>query len=161
MDLYVIRHADALALGERNITQDADRPLSGKGEKQATALARGLQGHGVKLDLVLTSPLLRARQTAEGMLRHWSSPAPELKTCAELAPGVKPRALARVLNNLREESVALVGHQPDLSAWTAWLIGSKKAQVDFAKAGTAHIACGGEVRKGAGMLVWLITPAWL
>jgi phosphohistidine phosphatase SixA len=53
-----------------------------------------------------------------------------------------------------------VGHQPDLGEWTAWLIGSKKAHIDLAKAGVAFLACPDGTRKGGGSLVWLVTPDW-
>src|SRR5437879_1652525 len=117
MELYLIRHADALALGEKNIQTDADRPLSAEGEQQAKAVAGGLQRKGVALQLILTSPLLRARQTAEGIRKAWSGTPPEIKVCEELAPGKKPRKLARMLKDLEHQPVALVGHEPDLSTW--------------------------------------------
>jgi phosphohistidine phosphatase len=160
VDLYLIRHADAVSLGEGGVASDEERPLSGKGQNQAKALAESLQRQGVRLSKVLTSPLVRARQTAEGMLASWNGPRPELVLCAELEPGFQPKRLARRLNDLKADSIALVGHQPDMSAWAAWLIGSNKAQVDFAKAGTAYIACAAEARKGGGTLVWLVTPSW-
>src|SRR5262249_1281613 len=122
------------------------------GFAQARALAPALQQHGVRLEVVLTSPLLRARQTAEGLLEHWPDPKPELRQCDELAPDVKSSKLARFLRKLRKDSVALVGHQPDLSAHVAWLVGSKKAQLDVAKAGIARITCSDEPDKGTGVL---------
>jgi phosphohistidine phosphatase SixA len=54
-----------------------------------------------------------------------------------------------------------VGHQPDLGEFAAWLIGSKKAQIDIAKAGVAFIHCEKEVTKGGGSLEWLVPPEWL
>ncbi len=59
MDLYLIRHADALALGERGITDDAERPLSEQGESQAQTVGKVLHRQGVALDNIVTSPLLR------------------------------------------------------------------------------------------------------
>ena len=160
MDLYVIRHADALALGERGITEDADRPLSEVGETQAKAVGTGLQAKGLRPALIVTSPLVRARQTAEGIQRQFPAERPALQVAEELAPGVKPKQLARFLRGLTADAVALVGHQPDLGEWAAWLIGSKKAQVDLAKAGVALVSCPDGPRKGGGTLVWLVTPEW-
>jgi phosphohistidine phosphatase len=160
VDLYLIRHADALALGERGITQDSNRPLSEDGEAQAQALGTALQRRGVRLDKMITSPLLRARQTAEGMLRVWSAQLPEVQVCPALAPDARAKKLARFLRGLNGESVGLVGHQPHLGEWAAWIIGGKKARIDLAKAGVAHITCD-EPRKGTGTLVWLVTPEWL
>jgi phosphohistidine phosphatase len=161
MDLYLIRHADALPLSEGGITDDAERPLSKDGKAQAKKLGTALPRRQVQLELVLTSPLLRARQTAEGMLESWTPPKPELRLCDELAPGGSSKKLARFLRQSGAGSVALVGHQPDLGVHAAWLIGSKKAQVDFGKGGVGLITCQRRPRKGEGTLVWLVTPAWL
>ena len=60
------------------------------------------------------------------------------------------RKLARVLRALQCDSVALVGHQPDLGDFAAWLVGSRKAQIDFAKGGVAHLVCHDNPGKGAG-----------
>ena len=160
MDLYLIRHADALALGERGNTQDSERPLSDKGYAQAKLLGAWMQRKGIALDQIFTSPLLRAHQTAEGMVASLSSPPP-LQPCPELAPGEKPKRLAKVLRRWGAEKAALVGHIPDLPAFAAWLIGSKRAQIDLAKAGIAYINVADKPCKGGGVLVWLVTPDWL
>jgi len=161
MDLYIIRHADAVPLGEDGITDDEQRPLTGRGKKQAKAVARALQRRGVRLGLLYTSPLVRARETAEGILAAWDGPAPEPLPCDELAPGGKSKALARFLEGIDGQSIALVGHEPDLSEHVVWFMGSKKAQLALAKAGVAFLRFGDEIGKGTGTLVWLVTPAWM
>jgi phosphohistidine phosphatase len=161
MDLYLIRHADARPLGEEDGQHDAERPLSPAGQRQAEVLGARLQKLEPRLQLMVTSPLLRARQTAEGALQAWGQPAPSLQTCAELAPGGKPKKLARYLREQGVEVIGLVGHMPDLGQLAAWLIGSKKAQVEMAKSGVAYIPCPEGPGKGAGSLVWLVTPGWL
>jgi phosphohistidine phosphatase len=161
MDLYLIRHADAAPLGEGGVTQDEVRPLTEKGREQAKVLASGLNATGVHLGMVLTSPLLRARQTAEGMLQAWPHPIPELRICDELAPGSRRRKLSRFLRGVGSDKVALVGHQPDLGEFVGWLIANKKARLDLAKAGVAHVVCNPPLRKRDGTLVWLVTPDWL
>jgi len=160
MDLYLIRHADALALGERGNTQDSERPLSDKGYGQAKQVGAWFQRKGIALDQIFTSPLVRANQTAEGMTGPMS-PAPPIQLCPELAPGEKPKKLAKALKRWGGERAALVGHLPDLPAFAAWLIGSKRAQIDLAKAGIAFISVADEPQKGSGALVWLVTPEWL
>ncbi len=159
MDIYLIRHADALALGERGITADEDRQLSERGEAQSRAVGAALLRHGVTLDKVITSPFLRARQTAEEMLRSWPAPVPEVHVCADLVPDGKPKKLARFLRGLNVASVALVGHQPHLGIWTAWIIGGKKANIELAKAGVAHVTCD-KPQKGLGILHWMVNPEW-
>jgi phosphohistidine phosphatase len=160
MDLYLIRHADALPLGEEGITEDAARPLSNEGVAQCEVLAAALRHHGIHVDAIVTSPLVRAHQTAAGIVKSLPPPAAGTAECSELAPGGKRRKLAKFLRELGGNSVALVGHQPDLGKLAAWLIGNKDAQIDLAKGGMAHITCPDGPGKGAGILLALVTPDW-
>jgi phosphohistidine phosphatase len=160
MDLFLIRHAEAEPLGEGGVQDDAERPLTPAGRESCKPLAEALLRIGIRLDRVAASPLLRARQTAEELLANWPAPLPPLDLCDALAPGAKPRKLARYLWKKGAGSVALVGHMPDLAEHAAWLIGSKKAQLNLAKAGAAKIECEKLPAKGSGVLTWLITPAW-
>ena len=82
-------------------------------------------------------------------------------TREELTPGGRVREVARFLNSLNEQSVAIVGHQPDLSRYCAWLIGNKQVRIAFAKAGAALIRTEGMIQKGSGELIWLVTPEWV
>lgn len=157
MDLYLIRHADALPLGERGTDDDWDRPLSAKGEKQSAALGKMLQRRGVVLDQLVASPLLRAQQTAQ-ILRRQLQRKPEVLTAEALAPDGKFRKLGKFLRVLEGQSFGLVGHMPHLAEWTGWLIGARDLQLEFAKAGVAHVHCGELPAKGLGVLHWLVTP---
>jgi phosphohistidine phosphatase len=160
MDLYIIRHAEAQPLGEGGIENDEDRPLTEAGHAQCGPLAAALQRQGVRLDRVVTSPLLRARQTAEGLISSLAPPLPELHTCDHLALDGKRRKLTRFLAGLEAQSVAIVGHMPDLSIYAGWLIGSKLTHIDIAKAGVACIRFKDVPDKHAGTLLWLVTPEW-
>ncbi|MHB1426385.1 MAG: phosphohistidine phosphatase SixA [Gemmataceae bacterium] len=160
MDLYIIRHAEAQMLGEGGIEDDADRPLTKAGQAQCGPLAAALQRQGVHLERIVTSPLLRARQTADGMLAELAEPKPGLHICDHLAPGGKRKKLTRFLNGLGTQEVAVVGHIPDLADYAAWLIGSIEARLDLAKAGVASIHFEDEIDKGAGTLTWMVTPQW-
>jgi phosphohistidine phosphatase len=159
MDLYLIRHAEAKALGEDGITKDEERTLTGAGEAQARRLADVLRRRNIQFGVLATSPLTRAQQTAESIARHWPEPAPQIQVRDELAPGEKPKKLARYLRSLGNGSVALVGHMPDLAQFLGWLIGSRKAQIDLGKAGVAFVRCE-DIRKGEGELEWLVTSDW-
>lgn len=161
MDIYLIRHAEAKPRDEDGVERDEERPLTETGEAQSRELAAGLQRRGVELHLLLSSPLVRAKQTAEAMRKQWSLPVPELQLCDDLAPGLRPRKLAKLLRDLKGQAVGLVGHMPDLAELACWLIGGKKAQIDLAKAGVARISCTKGPRKGEGILVWLVTPEWM
>jgi phosphohistidine phosphatase len=160
VELYLIRHADALALGERGITNDEDRPLSERGETQAEATAKAMQARGIALDKLIASPLVRARQTAEIMLRVWSKPELILETCDDLALNGKPRKLSKYLMKSGGEKMGLVGHMPQLGEFAGWLLGAKKAQIQLAKSGIALVTCGDLPSKGMGELQWLVTPEW-
>ena len=159
MELYLIRHAEAAPVGERGITDDAERPLTAKGETQAAAVGKVLQRRGIVLNKLVVSPLLRAQQTANILARHLQ-PAPETITSDGLVNGAKPRKLAKLLRSLEGERFGLVGHMPQLAEWAGWLIGAKKAQLDIAKAGIAQLVCGELPGKGLGTLRLVVTPEW-
>jgi phosphohistidine phosphatase len=160
MNLYIIRHADALPRGQDGVA-DEERPLTDKGREQCRKVAQALLRHGAVLNSLISSPLVRAQQTAEEIRQHWSPSAPTLQVCEELAPGRRFKKLVRWLVGLGEENVGLVGHEPDLSKFIAWLIGSKQAQLNLVKAGVAAVACDGTLTKGCGTLQWLVTPKWM
>lgn len=160
MDLYIIRHAEAQPLGEGGIKNDEDRPLTAAGHAQCKPLAAALQRQGVRLQRIVTSPLLRARQTAEDLLQELAAPKPELHVCDHLAPDGKRKKLTRFLRGLGAQSIAIVGHNPDLGLYAGWLIGSRRAQIDLAKAGVAYVHFDEEPDKGAGVLQWMASPQW-
>jgi phosphohistidine phosphatase len=161
MHLYIVRHADALAVGEQGVATDEDRPLSERGQQQARLLAQTLKRLGVAVDQVLTSPLRRSVQTAEELARTLQASRLGLVTCDELAPGYSPKKLAKALLKVDGENILLVGHEPGLSHFTAWLIGAKDARLEFSKGGAAFVLCDVQPQKGAGTLEWLVTSKWL
>jgi phosphohistidine phosphatase len=161
VELYLIRHAEAVPVGEGGVVDDAERPLTESGRLQARSLARILASKNIRFDAVLTSPLARAKETAEEIVQSLPVPIPALQVCDHLAPGGKRKRLARSLEKLGFFKVGLVGHQPDLEYFAAWLIGSRKAQIVLEKAGIAYIPCYEKVLKGQGTLGWLMTPEWL
>ncbi|MFO0842047.1 MAG: phosphohistidine phosphatase SixA [Gemmataceae bacterium] len=158
MHLYAIRHADAVPLGERGIRRDEDRPLTEAGHAQSRTLAVALKKLGVKLDRLLTSPLVRARETAEGVRKHWGGAAPQIVACDLLAPGAKKRELLERLREQHVDSLAIVGHNPDLSELVGWFLGDKRAGISLEKAGLACVEFEAIPGKGSGHLAWLLTP---
>jgi phosphohistidine phosphatase len=114
MLLYVVRHAEA-APGE----PDELRALTPAGREQAQALAERLVRDGTRLDAVLSSPLLRARETAAAI-------AKELGVVVQVDEGLAPGATAASVRAAiagRGEAVAIVGHQPDCSELVSELSG--------------------------------------
>jgi phosphohistidine phosphatase len=161
MKLYVIRHAEAVLLETEGVSSDEERYLTPAGQASLPPLARTMRRIGATFARILTSPLVRAKQTAEGIVAHWGGKAPPLSETPLLAPGAKKQDLLAHLRELGEESVAVVGHNPDLSELVGWLIGDKDVNISLKKSGVALVEFKEEVDKGTGRLTWLITPAWL
>jgi phosphohistidine phosphatase len=160
MNLYLIRHAEAAPLGADGVTCDEDRPLTDAGRVQAKSLGASFRKRGLRFDAIVTSPLLRARQTSDEFVAALKEPAPPVLVFDEIGFEVRPRKICKYLIELpASDAVAIVGHQPGLSRFAAWLAGSKKAQIDLAKAGFAHLTCD-EPDKGAAELIALVPPEW-
>jgi phosphohistidine phosphatase len=157
--LYLIRHAEAVPHGNPNY-EDDERPLLDIGRKQARELGAALLAHGVRFDAVISSPLPRALATAEEILFAMGPNTIEVKTSPALAPGGKMRKIDRLLLKTEGESIALVGHQPDLGMCVGRLIGSKKAAIALDKPGVACIACQDPPGKDCGELIWVINRRW-
>jgi phosphohistidine phosphatase len=114
VQLYLVRHAEA-ADGE----PDDLRPLTAEGREAARALGRKLADDGVRPDAVLTSPLLRARETGRELARPAGL---EAEPDERLAPGATAEAVREAAGE-RGETVVVVGHQPDCSQIAAALTG--------------------------------------
>lgn len=156
MQLLLVRHAEAVDLGA-GVTSDADRHLTPRGLATAQKLADTLRGR-VDLDVVVSSPFVRAKQTAEPLLTL--APAGSgLVYCADLVPMCQdPEAVAEMIVGLGKRSVAVVGHLPDLGVFAAWLMGG--GAVEFDRGSAALVAVNSRVREGSGALRWLLNPGW-
>ena len=130
LHLYLIRHAEAVPHGDPNFADD-DRPLTDLGRQQSAPVGTALTAQGVRFDVILCSPLPRARETVEGLLTTLGAPKPPVEYADELAPGMKAKRLDRQVLKHDATAIALVGHQPDLGKYAARLIGSKKASVSW------------------------------
>jgi phosphohistidine phosphatase len=131
MELLVIRHAKAEAHGHPG--GDGERALVAKGFEQSAKLGRFLKGIGRRPDVVLTSPLVRARQTAETLCEAAEMPGPVVQSW--LACGMDPEMAIRELVAFSDfERVAIVGHEPDLSSLIEWLLGCSGSSVEVKKA---------------------------
>jgi phosphohistidine phosphatase len=149
--LWLLRHAEAESHGTR---ADSERRLTGRGELQARAAGRALAALGVELDLVLYSPKVRARATAE--LAAEECEEGSLRDCLEeyppLAEGFDVADARAALRRAGPQArVMLVGHEPDLSGVIAALTG---ANVDLKKGGLACVRLEGSL----GELVLLMRP---
>lgn len=161
MNVYFLRHAEALPQDGVTIPSDAERPLADEGRRQVTVMAELISRRHLSFDLVLTSPLKRTRETAEGLLTHWGRSGAEAQDLDHLAPGGSTKKLMKYLRSLEAQNVLLVGHNPDLGEHIAYLVGSKKARVKLAKGALALVECEASPRKDEGELTLLVTPEWV
>ena len=154
--IYLIRHGLAEARGDA-WPDDAKRPLSERGLTRMRKSARGLARLEVSFDVVLTSPLVRAKQTAEIVAASLDS-RPHIVTIESLAPGGSYQALlADLEKHARRERIALVGHEPGIGELAARLAGSRHP-FEFKKGAVARIDVDALPPSGPGTLKWLLTP---
>jgi phosphohistidine phosphatase len=158
--LILVRHAQAADLGEAGSLTDFDRPLTDLGWQQAAALANALKKQGMQPDAVVTSPLVRAVQTAEPLAAELTPGKPPVVS-ERLAMGeLKPKKLSKSLSEMGGAVLVLVGHQPDMGEYAAWLLDAEDENIKFEKGAAACIAIDGDIEAGGGLLEWLIPPGW-
>lgn len=160
MKLLVIRHGvaedrDAFAVTGQ---PDSQRPLTDRGRKKMKRAARGLQRLVSGIDVLATSPLLRAGQTAEIVSREYGGV--ETRIVEELSPERRPDEL---LGWLRShglgDTVAVVGHEPHLGFLAGWLLtGRNDAFVAFKKGGAALLEFDDPPSGGNAVLRWALPP---
>jgi phosphohistidine phosphatase len=155
-ELYIVRHAIAAERGSE-WPDDTKRPLTERGINRFKEVVKGLRRLDITVDEVFTSPLVRARQTAEILASGLEGKAP-VKVLDALAPGHTAASvmtqLARVAKRRR---VALVGHEPELGELAAYLIGAGRA-LAFKKGGICRIDLGSLTSKRAASLIWFLPP---
>ena len=153
---YLVRHAIAEERGDK-WPDDTKRPLTKQGIERFAQAVKGLRAIDLMLDEILTSPLVRARQTAD-ILAAGLKRAPPVKTLDALSPGHSPSAVvAAVGKAARRPRVALVGHEPDLGALAAHLIGAG-TPLPFRKGGVCRIDLIEESVTPEWTLVWFMPP---
>jgi phosphohistidine phosphatase len=157
MRLILVRHTEAVNLGQEGVASDFERHLTPYGHSTAQALANHLNAMKIRPDAVACSPLVRARQTAKpllGLLGQSGEPI----VCEELAPDVgRPKKIAKALNAIAGRTLLAVSHLPDISLFAGWLVGGNT--IDFKKGTAAFIETDGPFDQGSGTLVWLLSPA--
>jgi phosphohistidine phosphatase len=155
-EIYLVRHAIAAERGPE-WPDDSKRPLTARGIARFTQAVAGLAHLGVTVDVIFTSPLVRARQTAQLLAAGLGENLP-IKVLESLAPGHQPAAVIRELAKAATASrVALVGHEPGLGDLAAHLIGGSRA-LPFKKGGACRIDVGSPASRHPGELQWFLTP---
>lgn len=159
MRLYLIRHAIAVNRGASGILDDRSRELTPQGIQKMRRHAAALAKLGVVADEIWTSPLLRARQTAD-IVAHSLSLEATPRAMRVLAPGGDCRQLLQRLSQRSDRAgIILVGHEPDLGRLAAFLLsGSYDISIEFRKGGAACIEVDDFHPPVRGRLHWLLTP---
>lgn len=156
IQLYLIRHGVAEERGEA-WPDDTKRPLTNEGTAKLRRAARGLDRLGVVFDIVLASPLVRARQTAE-VIAGELDPRANVVIAEALAPGGTFQALmADLEKHNRRARIALVGHEPGLGELAARLVGTRHS-IEFKKGAVCRIDVDQLPPSAPGDLRWLLTP---
>ena len=163
MNLLIVRHAIAEER-ERFATHcddDRRRPLTEKGRRRMEQGAAGLHRLLPNLDYLISSPLVRARQTAEILATRY--PAARFLEWPELAPeGRAPQVAERLAKLPADTTVALVGHEPNLSELIAWLTaGAAFGLLRFKKGGACLLASPSQPVPGMAELLWALDPKQL
>ena len=160
MNFFILRHGIAAEPGTPGIKTDAERPLIPKGEQRLRAAAAAMEKMGLSFDAIISSPYLRAKQTAEIVAKYFKLQK-NLTFLDDLIPGGNPQALIRQLNGLKPapENILLVGHEPYLSRLIALLSsGSPTATIEMKKGGLCKLEVE-ELEYGhCATLAWLLTP---
>ena len=161
MDLLIVRHAIAFERNAKRWPDDRERPLTSEGTARARQAAKGLKRLVDRPQRLLTSPLTRAKQTAEILTQFADWPA--ALECPALSPQEPPEAVFDVLRSQPQKLIALVGHQPGLGRLIAASVpGAVQPQAfELKKFGVALLSFDGVPRAGRAVLQWLVAPKLL
>jgi phosphohistidine phosphatase len=162
MKLLLIRHAIAEEREDfaRTGKDDRLRPLTDEGRKKMKQAARGLREIVPGIDLLATSPLIRAAQTG-AIVDSVYGGLSEVEI-EELAPEATPNDFLRWLRKQKAGVLAAVGHEPSLSLILSWLLtGTERRIFAFRKGGACLLEFPDEVGAGTATLLWALTPAQL
>jgi len=157
MEIYFLRHGDA-GSREKWKGSDAERPLTPEGAARMEREAAALSLLALPVELILTSPLVRARQTAEITARRLSL-RDVLREDKRLSPGFGIDELTGLLQDYRDRrAIMLVGHEPDFSTVISDCIGGGRVEVKKGGVARVDIESPSLLR---GVLVWLVPPRLL
>jgi phosphohistidine phosphatase len=161
MQLYIVRHGIAIDREDPKCPAEAERYLTEEGVEKTKQVAKGIAALGITGDLLITSPYVRAVQTAEIFADALDYALQKIRRNEMLLPGSEPTLLFRELAREKQAStVFLFGHAPHLDDVIATALGSKKHLTSLKKAGVALIELK-RISPPMGVLAWLATPKML
>ncbi len=161
MNLFLLRHGLAVERAEFHFASDPLRPLTPKGKRQLRKIAGAMRAMELRFDVILSSPLVRARQTAEIVAADLKLEK-RLVFADELKPGGEAKKIVQKISGLKKVpgSGLLVGHEPDLGELISLLVtGKTGAGFALKKAGLAKLEMEKLCFGKCAALAWLLTPA--
>ena len=161
MKLYILRHGDAGTSGDPAYENDDERPLSPKGIERTAALARALRRWDITFDAILSSPLVRARETAE-IIQRGLRLKDRMTLTEQLAPSGDPAKLVLEVNSILPSpaNVLLVGHEPYLGSLISRLCtSSSDLMLTLKKGGLCRLDVETLRPEYCASLEWLLAPA--
>lgn len=162
MNLYIVRHAIAVPRGTSGYEDDSQRPLTDAGRKKMKKIVSGLQQLGIELDVILSSPYVRARDTAKILAKTFDRKDKVAFSDNLIPPGNFENLFNEIHEKYNVNNLALVGHEPMLSSLISWLTtGNTDMKVTLKKGGMAYLTAENVYQDGRGTLEWLLTPASL
>jgi phosphohistidine phosphatase len=157
MLLYLLRHGEAVNREDPDCPPDEQRPLTRKGVEKARLAVAGLRRLGIKPGIIVSSPLLRAVQTAEIAAELLGQAKDKIRQTTALEPSADPGDLLRELARLKTEEVLCAGHAPHLDELIAHAAGARTAFTALKKAGAACLEFE-SLAGGRGVLLWVFPP---
>jgi phosphohistidine phosphatase len=156
MILYIVRHGIAVDRTDPKAPPDPERPLTAKGVQKTRAAALGLKELGVKPDTLITSPYVRAAQTAEIFAEALGFPTAKVRVSDLLKSTANPADFMRELSHMKSKEVMCFGHAPHLDQLISQLVGARGVFTELKKAGVASLEHVGA--HSAWRLLWVLTP---
>ena len=159
MNLYIVRHAIAVERGTPGYEDDNQRPLTDSGRKKMKKIVKGIHQLGFELDVILSSPYVRARDTATILAGEF-----KMKDRVEFSDNLIPSGdFDSLVNEIHEkydlDNVALVGHEPMLSSLISWLTtGNADMKITLKKGGVGCLLADNLHLERRATLEWLLTP---
>jgi phosphohistidine phosphatase len=160
MKLYIVRHAIAEDRESFEGKDDSQRPLTDTGRKKMKKIAKGLRQFGVQLDMIVSSPYVRARDTAEILASEFNMKDKLDFSESLVPPGNFDKLIGEINDTYNVNSLALVGHEPSLSQLISLLAtGGSGLAVTMKKGGVCCLSADALGKDGRATIEWLLTPA--
>lgn len=156
MILYIVRHGIAIDRSDPKAPPEAERPLTAKGLQKTRSAALGIKALGVKPEALITSPFVRAAQTAEIFAQVLGFSPGKIRVSEALKPSENPAEIIKELQRVKAKEVMCFGHAPHVDSLISHLSGMRKPATELKKAGVAcfeHQPASAEWK-----LLWIVTP---